>query len=1111
MYRVLVLLMLMATTHAWGQVASPDVTVAQLDAAVANATTSLPEDDPKRVSLLKSYADTRAALSGFEQFNQQLKGFAQSRASAVKEAQAIEASLAKSHNKPEQDYKDVQSSSLPELEQMIQLGKTELDAKRAQLEETKSAIDAMPQRPGEIRARVTELSRLAAELKAQLGLMNKKASSGSKEEAQLWLALAQSASVKAEKAALEEELLSQPMRLELLKVQLDQLSYEVAEQEKRTRAMELRAGELRQGEAFQAQAAADLVLAEMQGKHPLIRQLADINAELTKTFSQLSENIEKTEHQGELIRGKAEKFETDLTSIEQKLELLGMSSAVGRILRERQAQLPEKRELANKIAANEDAIRDSSLRQVDLEEERRQLRNRTEYVKQLTQGIEPYVAEQISTDLVELVRSRRDLIRKAVELENTYAQELGNLDFTLRRYSEAVEAYRDFISERLLWIPTRDKLGLFHGEGVGLFEQVREVFAPARWRTVLQSIPAEILARPAIGVLLLLVLILVYRGPRLKQQLVDTSKHVGFVRSDTFVSTLQALGYTLLLSLKWPLLLLSVAWLFQMQDKESELATALYVPSLRTAFYFWGLEFLRIAVLPNGLMNIHFRWDTSLVSLIGRRIVSLELTLLPAAFLVGFFLSLYPREVGGSLGTIAVVLVLCSMAYFFYRLPEFMQSKMQSLLRASAITEQPLWSTLTRKLLFWIPIVGILGVLFGYTFTAIEIAFLLVRTLVLLACILLLHELGLRWLGMTRRRMAFNVSQEKIKVSNDDDGISPENEILENDPELLNDEGTKLLNLLTLFGGLLGVAWIWAEIFPALRILDSVNLWHQMAVIDGREVADPVTLADLISAVTIAGVGWVLLSRIPNLLEIFLRQKAKVHAASAYALTRVFQYISTTLLVVFVVGFLGGSWSSMQWAVAALSVGIGFGLQEIVANFISGLIVLFEQPIRVGDIVTVGEVSGKVTRIQMRATTIRDFDNRELLVPNKEFITKQVLNWSLTDTVTRRLVQVGVAYGTDIDKAMGLVAEVAKQHPLVLTDPEPMITFDEFGESSLLISLRYLIEPLDQRLIVDSELRLAINRRFKEVGIAVAFPQRDIHINAKQPLEIRMLDSGTAV
>jgi potassium efflux system protein len=191
--------------------------------------------------------------------------------------------------------------------------------------------------------------------------------------------------------------------------------------------------------------------------------------------------------------------------------------------------------------------------------------------------------------------------------------------------------------------------------------------------------------------------------------------------------------------------------------------------------------------------------------------------------------------------------------------------------------------------------------------------------------------------------------------------------------------------------------------------------------------------------------------------------------------------------------------------VAALSVGIGFGLQEIVANFISGLIILFEQPIRVGDTVTVGTTSGRVTKIRIRATTIRDFDRRELLVPNKEFITQQLLNWSLSDQVTRLTIEVGVAYGTDLDEAIALVREAADQHPMIVNDPEPLITFDEFGDNSLLIRVRFFLDQLDTRLVTCSELRLDINRRLNEAGIVVAFPQRDIHLDTSEPLEIRMM------
>jgi potassium efflux system protein len=125
--------------------------------------------------------------------------------------------------------------------------------------------------------------------------------------------------------------------------------------------------------------------------------------------------------------------------------------------------------------------------------------------------------------------------------------------------------------------------------------------------------------------------------------------------------------------------------------------------------------------------------------------------------------------------------------------------------------------------------------------------------------------------------------------------------------------------------------------------------------------------------------------------------------------------------ILLVLGTLGVSWMHLQWMAAALSVGIGFGLQEIVANFVSGLIILFERPIRVGDTVTVGDTDGVVTKIRIRATTIRNWDRKELLVPNKEFVTGRLLNWSLSDPVTRIVLVVGVAYGSDVDRASAIM------------------------------------------------------------------------------------------
>ena len=1107
MLRVLVLLVLLVATTAWGEVETPAVTASQLDAAVENVTDSLPAEDPQRVSLLKFYSDTRAALLNIKQQEQAREGFALARANATAKARSILAALAKSRDAPEQDDKAMLAAPLQELEQMIQIDRAELDAQKGQLADIQAEIANLPGRPALIRQRVTELSGLLADLDSQLGLMNKKAESGGEEEARLWLAQAELASVSAEKAALDEELLSQPMRLELSKAQLDQTSYDIFLLDTRLQGMEQRANNLRQGEAAQARAEAELVLAGTQGKHQLVQQLADKNAALTASFGERGDAIEQVRQLETATRHQAELLETDLKSIERKLEILGMTTVVGEILREQQAQLPGRRASRNGINSMTADIANSSLRQVELEDERRQLRDSPGYVAALVHELEPQTAALIGPDLSELVRIRRELMRQAVDLENTYAQALGDRDFTLRRYAVVVDQYRDFISERLLWIPSRETFSLFRGAGFPA--QVAEVFAPGRWLRVLQSFPAEILRQPLMAVALLLVLILLYISPRLIRQLIATGRQVGYVRVDHFSSTMHAVGISLLLSLKWPGLMMTVAWLFEMQEAESELATGLYAAAMRSSFYFWGLEFLRMILHPQGLVDTHFRWPAKRTANIRRRIVRLEQTFLPTGFLVGFSLSLYPREVGGPLGALAVIGVLLSIAHFFRRMPHFVQGKMDMMFNDGTSREASFLGNLTRMLLFWVPVAATVAVLFGYTYTAIEFALLLMKTMVLASVLLMLHELGLRWLRLTRRRMAFKVRLEHLKATHEESEASPEDEILESDPELLNDEGTKLLNVVMLFTGLVGIALIWAEVFPALGILDSINLWHQTGVVDGREVPVPVTLADLFSAVLIAVFGWVALRRIPSLLEILLRQRANVRAASAYAIARVFQYVATMLLVIFIMGALGGSWSSMQWAVAALSLGIGFGLQEIVANFISGLIILFEQPIRLGDTITVGDISGQVTKIQMRATTVRDFDRRELLVPNKEFITTQLLNWSLSDQVTRRLLQVGVAYGSDMDKAMTIVREAAQRHPLVLVDPESMITFDEFGDNSLLISLRFYLDQLDQRLAITSDLRLDINRRFNEEGIVVAFPQRDIHFDTGAPLEIKMVGGAS--
>jgi len=238
-----------------------------------------------------------------------------------------------------------------------------------------------------------------------------------------------------------------------------------------------------------------------------------------------------------------------------------------------------------------------------------------------------------------------------------------------------------------------------------------------------------------------------------------------------------------------------------------------------------------------------------------------------------------------------------------------------------------------------------------------------------------------------------------------------------------------------------------------------------------------------------------------------LRSRTDVSAGTRYTASTLLNYVILGAGILVALSRLGLDWSKLQWLVAALGVGIGFGLQEIVANFICGLIILFERPITVGDIITVGDQDGVVTRIRIRATTIRDWDNKELLIPNKEIITGRLLNWSLTDTRLRLTVPVGVAYGSDAALALKILAETVADDERILKDPAPSIIFSDFGESSLNMVCRFYIDNAGNMWPVKTELHLEIYRRFEEAGIVISFPQRDVHLDSEKPLRIS-IDPG---
>lgn len=254
-------------------------------------------------------------------------------------------------------------------------------------------------------------------------------------------------------------------------------------------------------------------------------------------------------------------------------------------------------------------------------------------------------------------------------------------------------------------------------------------------------------------------------------------------------------------------------------------------------------------------------------------------------------------------------------------------------------------------------------------------------------------------------------------------------------------------------------------------------------------------LGSVLSVLGVLYVGWL----VRSILTYFVFPGSKVGVGARYAILAILRYVVISFAVVFALGSLGIDTSSFGWFFGAAGVGIGFGLQDVIGNFISGLIMLVERPIRVGDWVTIGEATGTVEAIHMRGTTLRTFDNTTVLIPNRQLLGERVTN--LTHGMTRKRIRipVGVGYGTDPEKVKAILVDVAEKNEDVLDDPAPWVMFDAFGASSLDFFLVCFTDKTRGGLGVTSALRTEVLRRLREAEIEIPFPQQDLHIRTGTP------------
>jgi small-conductance mechanosensitive channel len=263
----------------------------------------------------------------------------------------------------------------------------------------------------------------------------------------------------------------------------------------------------------------------------------------------------------------------------------------------------------------------------------------------------------------------------------------------------------------------------------------------------------------------------------------------------------------------------------------------------------------------------------------------------------------------------------------------------------------------------------------------------------------------------------------------------------------------------------------------------------------------PISLTSIIVAVLVILVFVFFSKWLRKIAKTKLFPKYKLDEGVQLVILKLTHYLLVGLGVIVAVQSIGLNLTSLAVVFGLLSVGIGFGLQNVAANFVSGLIILFERPIKIGDRITIGDVLGDVMNINLRATLIRTIDNVSIIVPNSEFISSHVINWSHRDPKIRVHIPVGVAYGSDVPLVIRSLLQVGQNHAEVLKNPPPKVWFNEFSDSSLNFELLVWIAHPKRRPDIISELNKRIDEIFRRNKVQIPFPQRDLHIRSSVPFE----------
>ncbi len=1012
-------------------------------------------------------------------------------------------------------------ATLEELQQQLSEEQTSATEQEQLLVDQEAEIARRAPRRVEVPGRLAEAKRQLEEVRKQLAAPPAADESPQVTEATKQLLQSRQRALEREARLLEREIPAYDATDRLLASQRDLAARNAAQAKRAAAKWQELVNRRRQVEAREHAREADALIEQV---HPAVRTLAEEVAtsarELVDVRWKLARQITEAATAGEGIDRETARLHAEFRELKERAERAGFTNALGMLLRQQRSTLPDLRSLNATIGQRQTELSNLHLKRIELENQRSSALDLESLVEETTAALSraaPDDRERIAEDVRRVLEAKRRYLAAAIQDVNSALDRLATLDAKQRELANVTHEQADFISEHILWVRSAVRLG---PNSLGDLTHSLAWFAGGL-RGTGRLLGDDVGAHFAFyGLAALLFVGLLLRQRHFRERLQEAGVLAARRTATSMGPTWQAIGYTMIIALFKPGLPALLGWRVWTIGPVGSFSRSFGLALLVTSALWSTLDSFRQILRPNGLGGAHCGWPSRSTTLVRKSLRILILLALPPTF-VCLVTVLYGQELYlNSLGRVCAITALCLLAVTMHQILR----PSGHVLEDAIGQEKAGWLARTRYL--WHPLgagvpvaLAVLAFL-GYFYTSRQLTVRVIETFWLVLCILVIDALLKRWILLAYRALAMKQARERrqaaqaqadatASVAEPATGGDDLAAIVE-DPAISlaasNAQIRKLFKVVLVAVALAGVWVIWSDVFPAFAILRRVPLWPSAVPytegvgIEGVEAVEWITLAELFVALAIGVVTLLAARNLPGLLEFTLLRRLPVDAGIRYATSTICRYIITVAGLVMVFRILGFAWESVQWLIAAMSVGLGFGLQEIFANFVSGLILLFERPIRVGDTVTVSGVTGAVSRIRIRATTIIDWDRKELVVPNREFVTGQLINWTLSDPVLRVVIRVGIAYGSNTRLAKQLLLNVAHDNPNVLEEPAPTVLFWEFGESSLNFELRVFVNSIHLFRMIPDDLNLAIDDAFREHGIEIAFPQRDLHLRSVEPV-----------